>query len=113
MTERFEFLVRSSDGLSNYSVVISLTDSMASVACNCGAGVLGRLCKHKLRLLERDFAILASPSQGNELNELLDRMVGSRVMAEMQGYREAEFAKQESTRSFELAKKRLEIALRG
>ena len=49
-----EFEVRSSDGVATYVVEFSLESGNLRVHCGCPAGILGKWCKHKMRLISGD-----------------------------------------------------------
>lgn len=49
-----EFEVMSSDGVTTYAVEFSLEFGKLHVYCGCPAGILGKWCKHKMRLISGD-----------------------------------------------------------
>lgn len=49
-----EFEVMSSDGVTTYAVEFSLESGKLHVYCGCPAGILGKWCKHKMRLISGD-----------------------------------------------------------
>ena len=80
-----EFEVRSSDGVTTYAVKFSLESGKLHVYCSCPAGVLGKWCKHKMRLISGDVSgVLGSGTadfvevrnwvRNSELPRLLDEM---------------------------------------
>ena len=112
MKESQKFFVRSSDGVSSYPVEIAITDSVVTVQCGCPAGVKGKLCKHKVHLLNSGSEILTDKLQKETLNLVLLRIQGSQAMIELQNYRETEMAYNAAVSSFEQAKKRFEKVLK-
>jgi uncharacterized Zn finger protein len=81
-----EFEVRSSDGVTTYVVEFSLESSKLHVYCSCPAGMLGKWCKHKMRLISGDVSGVIGTSgtadfdevrnwvRNSELPRLLDEM---------------------------------------
>lgn len=79
------FEVRSSDGVTMYVVAFSLESGKLRVHCGCPAGVLGKWCKHKMRLISGDVSgVLGSGAadmvevlgwiRNSEFPRLLDEM---------------------------------------
>jgi hypothetical protein len=57
MVDEFVFDVPSSDGISIYSVAIRIVDNEEPIVrCNCKAGVLGKLCKHKIAVVSANIS---------------------------------------------------------
>lgn len=113
MSENYEFLVQSSDGVSSYSVEIMTSDLDMAVKCSCPAGVKNKLCKHKVRLLDNDVDILVDKRQKDALSLVLHRSQEKTALIELRRYREAELTYNDACASFAQAKKRLEKMLRG
>ncbi|HBR95236.1 MAG TPA: hypothetical protein DEA90_13835 [Opitutae bacterium] len=61
---------KSSSGDHSYTVDFIKEGELLSVFCNCPAGALGKLCKHKLQLLSGDNSMLHSDGDIEKLNEL-------------------------------------------
>ena len=53
-----DLLVKSSDGETTYVVQFILDAEKLSVFCTCSAGEFGKICKHKLALLNGDRSLL-------------------------------------------------------
>ena len=47
--------IKSSSTEEIYSVVFKIEDNLISINCNCQAGIMKTLCKHRLCLIERDY----------------------------------------------------------
>ena len=58
---------RSSSRPEPYLVVFVWNNKTLSVSCDCPAGELGQLCKHKLALLQNDASMLYNPNQKDDL----------------------------------------------
>lgn len=57
---------KSSDGISCYKVAFTNRNGIISIKCDCPAGELTKLCKHKLALIRGDLEILYDNSQDSE-----------------------------------------------
>ena len=66
-----EFEVRSSDGVATYAVEFSLESGKLHVYCRCPAGILGKWCKHKMRLISGDVTGVLSTSGAADMAEVL------------------------------------------
>ena len=64
------FQVKSSDGVSFYNVVIDSKKGKLAISCDCAAGLLGKLCKHKEKIVECEVSILRDRAQEKVLLEL-------------------------------------------
>ncbi|MGD0036674.1 MAG: hypothetical protein ABSC53_05225 [Bacteroidota bacterium] len=53
-----------------YSVLFIWNNKTLSVNCDCQAGELGQLCKHKLAFLQNDSSMLFDSKQSEELNNV-------------------------------------------
>ena len=58
---------RSSSRPEPYLVVFVWNNETLSVSCDCPAGEVGQLCKHKLALLQNDASMLYNPNQKDDL----------------------------------------------
>lgn len=57
-----DLLVNSSDGETTYVVQFIFEAKKLSVFCTCSAGEFGKICKHKLALLNGDRSLLVDDS---------------------------------------------------
>lgn len=80
-----EFEVLSSDGVTTYAVEFSLESGKLHVYCGCPAGVLGKWCKHKMRLISGDVSGVFGSGAAN-MDEVLGWIRNSefpRLLGEM------------------------------
>ena len=63
MTSITTIFVKSSDGISFYKVAFNNRDGVISIKCDCRAGQLNKLCRHKLAIIRGDGEILYDNSQ--------------------------------------------------
>ena len=62
------FFAQSSNGLKAYKVEFQFDVNQLTVYCDCPAGVLGKLCKHKLGFLRGDKDFLRNQEQQDILD---------------------------------------------
>ena len=62
-------LAKSSSG-EHYKVEFAAEGNPVRVFCHCQAGILHRMCKHKLALIKGDTKMLFEPSQAALLSEI-------------------------------------------
>lgn len=115
MSEEFLFDVLSSDGVTNYLVSVRANQERLVVTCNCKAGVLGKLCKHKVavvsaNLLDTDSETTPPTLVARGARELLNR---SSLGAAFQQYLDAEAQFERAKRAFDLEKKSVESLMQG
>lgn len=113
MNQKRTFLVRSSDGVSNYSVDFVVSELGMAVLCSCPAGVKGKLCKHKLSLLKNQTNLLVENLQAQDLGVLLQSMRNGNLLIELHQFEHAEAVYEVALASLNQAKKRLENSLKG
>lgn len=71
MTVIKSFHVLSSDGVTLYTVTFGLSEGKLTVQCDCPAGVIGKLCKHKLCLLTETNETLTDTTQLQDYREVV------------------------------------------
>lgn len=98
------FHVRSSDGVSSYAVMFEYDGSGLQVKCDCKAGMLGQMCRHKERLILGDGSVL---SVADDLSDVLRWVAASPVQQAIDAVREAE----SKTRAAQIAEKSAKKAL--
>jgi uncharacterized Zn finger protein len=54
-----------------YDVTIEFVGGALAAQCTCKAGVMRRLCKHRIALLQGDASMLYDSTQGGDLNEVM------------------------------------------
>jgi len=92
MADEKQFAVRSSDGTTLYSIVFVREGGGIRVRCNCKAGAMGQMCKHKDGLLLGDATLLADPQKAPELREVQTWIAQSELKVLLSAIREAENA---------------------
>lgn len=107
----YEFLTKSS-GSSPYQVVFTHTNNKLGATCNCGAGIFGKLCKHKLALLQGDMSMLLDPASEVKLQELLAVVKQTTYPQLLADIRQAELAESEAKKNLDKRKKTLEKAMK-
>lgn len=85
MDTRIILKVISSSG-EPYDVHFEISDNKFTVLCNCPAGVYGKLCKHKTRLLDGDTSILFNQTDKDTLKQLHDFADKSKYAELMSSY---------------------------
>lgn len=113
MNRQHTFLVRSSDGVSSYTVDFVISDDSIMVLCNCPAGAKGKTCKHKILLLKNRFELLVDTQQVDKLDSVLKDLRKGNLFNELECLEEAESAYELALRSLNRAKKRFENVLKG
>lgn len=63
--------VKSSEPAKNYTVDFIQRNELLKVSCNCIAGQLGQMCKHKDALLRGDVSMLVDPSDEANMAQAL------------------------------------------
>jgi len=113
LNQQHTFLVRSSDGVSSYTVDFLISDDSAKVLCSCPAGAKGKTCKHKILLLKNRSDLLVDTQQIEQLDSVLKGLQKSNLFNELQCLEEAESAYELALLSLNRAKKRFENVLKG
>lgn len=65
-----ELVVGSSDGVTTYVVEFSLESGKLSIYCGCPAGILGKWCKHKMKLVSGDVSGVLGTSGEDDFVEV-------------------------------------------
>lgn len=112
MAERFEFKVKSSSVESGYHVVVSLEGADTSCACDCQAGLFGKMCKHKLAVLLGDETILLDAEQASVLTSLASRIRSGPVGGIVSDLIDAEEAVESAKKRVAATRKKLEKIIR-
>lgn len=71
--------IRSSSSEDIYTVVFKMDNDLLSINCNCQAGLVKMLCKHRLSLLDGDVSALADISDTNIVTELLTQIDKTKI----------------------------------
>ncbi len=65
--------VKSSSSIDVYNVTFKFEKGLASLTCNCKAGLIKQLCKHKINLLEGDLTDIYDKTDSAILSEILEK----------------------------------------
>lgn len=95
-----------------YTIIVEIADTI-KVNCNCGAGIFGKLCKHKIAVLSGDKNILFNQSDElvlEEINGVISKSDFFNLNSELESAKkEVEIAKKHETK----AKNKLETAIKN
>lgn len=95
-----------------YTIIIEITDTI-KVSCNCGAGIFGKLCKHKIAVLSGDRDIILDKNDESileEINSVISKSDFFNLNNELESAKKAvEIAKKQETK----AKNKLETAIKN
>jgi len=95
-----------------YTIIVEITDTV-KVNCNCGAGIFGKLCKHKIAVLSGDKNILFDQNDElvlEEINGVISKSDFFNLNNELESAKKAvEIAKKQESK----AKNKLETAIKS
>lgn len=74
----YKFDIKSSSSDEIYTVTFKF-DKLITINCNCQAGSLKMLCKHRLNLMDGDITSLSNPSDSTTLLEALSKIDKNKV----------------------------------
>lgn len=103
---------KSSDGIKFYEVAFNNREGIISIKCDCRAGELTKLCRHKLALIRGDAAILYDNSQNSEFITIKEWISTSPFAQLISDYNSIEKALQEKQRELRKIKEVIEVAMR-
>jgi hypothetical protein len=103
---------KSSDGINFYKVTFTNREGIVSIKCDCPAGELTKLCRHKLALIRGDESILYNSSQYSDLMTLNDWIKSSSFVQLIIDHDTIEMEIKKKQREFKKIKEALEIAMR-
>lgn len=69
-----------------YDVHFDFLDNKLAVFCNCPAGIYGKLCKHKTRLLDGDSSMLFDKTYQNTLEQVHELVRKSKYIEIISSY---------------------------
>lgn len=75
----YRFGIKSSSSEDIYTVTFKFDNDLTSINCNCQAGAVKMLCKHRLNLLDGDITKLAEPSDFQILTEIINKIDKTKV----------------------------------
>lgn len=103
---------KSSDGITCYNVAFKNRDGIISIKCDCRAGELTKLCRHKLALLRGDAGILYENTQVSEFATIKDWIRTSSFTQLILEHDRIEKAVHEKQRELKKIKEVIEVAMR-
>ena len=103
---------KSSDGITSYEVAFNNRDGIISIKCDCPAGELTKLCRHKLALIRGDAAMLYDNSQISEFATIKEWIIASSFTQLILEHDRIEKAFQEKQRELKKIKEVIEVAMR-
>jgi hypothetical protein len=104
--------VKSSDGINCYEVAFKNREGIISIKCDCPAGELTKLCRHKLALLRGDDTVLYDNSQLSEFITIKDWIKSSSFSHLILEHDRIEKAVQEKQRELRKIKEIIEGGMR-
>jgi hypothetical protein len=106
-------LVKSSSMLGvNYEVVFKNNNGIITIKCNCRAGELTKLCKHKLALLRGDSSILINDNEHHNFIHVKEWIINSDFSQLIIEHDLAEKVLAEKQQALKKIRDRLEMAMR-
>jgi hypothetical protein len=95
-----------------YKVVFNNNNGIITINCNCRAGELTKLCKHKLALIRENYSVLIDGNGDNDVVKVKDLIENSAFSHLIIQHDLAEKALAEKQEEFKKIKNRLEVAMR-
>lgn len=71
--------IKSSSSNEIYNVVFKIENNLISINCNCRAGLIKTLCKHRLSLIEGDYNAISNQDDITVLNEIFNKIDKSKI----------------------------------
>ena len=103
---------KSSDGINCYEVAFKNREGIISIKCDCPAGELTKLCRHKLALIRGDAAILYDNSQNSEFITIKEWIRASPFAQLILDHDSIENEIQKKQRELKKIKEVIEVAMR-
>ena len=66
--------IKSSSTNEIYDVVFKIENNLISINCNCRAGLVKSLCKHRLSLIDGDYTAILNKDETILLNDIFDKI---------------------------------------
>jgi hypothetical protein len=95
-----------------YEVVFKINNGIITIRCNCRAGELTKLCKHKLALIRGDYSVLMDSNDDNDVIKVKDLIKNSAFSNLIIQHDLAEKALVEKQKELKKIKDRLEVTMR-
>ena len=96
----------------SYKVIFNNNNGNITIQCNCRAGELTKLCKHKLALIRCDSSILIDDNEDNNFINVKEWIINSDFSQLIIEHDLAEKALAEKQQALKKIKDRLEVAMR-
>lgn len=72
--------IKSSSSDEIYTVTFAIENNLISINCNCKAGLVKTLCKHRLSLLDGDVSAIIDKSDIKALTDVLDKIDKTKIV---------------------------------
>ncbi len=108
-----DLLVKSSDGETTYVVQFIFDAEKLSVFCTCSAGEFGKICKHKLALLNGDRNLLVDDSNALRFADIQGWVQRSEWPTLLSLFNEGEEKFKVAQAEFAKTKKKVEAAMKN
>lgn len=110
---RYDLLVKSSDGETTYVVQFIIEAEKLSIFCACPAGEFGKICKHKLALLNGDRTMLVVDGSSGGFDDVQEWIKQSEWRALLNSFNESEERVKVAQTDLAKLKKRIEAAMKN
>ncbi|MFV8368651.1 hypothetical protein [Flavobacterium sp. LB2R40] len=71
--------IKSSSTNETYDVVFKIENNLISINCDCRAGSVKTLCKHRLSLIDGDYTAISNQNDITLLNEIFNKIDKSKI----------------------------------
>lgn len=71
--------IKSSSTTEIYDVAFKIENNLISINCNCKAGLVKTLCKHRLSLIDRDYTAILNKDETVLLNDIFNKIDKSKI----------------------------------
>jgi len=96
-----------------YNIQFKFLDNQFAVFCNCQAGIFGKLCKHKIGLLDVDPSVLFDKTDEEILKEIHELVNKSRYREIISSYNMLKKRTEEAQGKEKRLKEQIEHALKA
>jgi hypothetical protein len=96
-----------------YNIQLKFSDSHFTIFCNCQAGIFGKLCKHKVGLLDGDSSILFDKTDVEILKQIYELVNKSRYREMISSYNILKKQTEEAQGKEKRLKEQIEHALKA
>ncbi|UUW10235.1 hypothetical protein NLG42_05375 [Flavobacterium plurextorum] len=71
--------IKSSSTNEIYDVLFKVDNNSISINCNCKAGLIKTLCKHRLSLIDGDYSAISDQNDITVINEIFNKIDKSKI----------------------------------